>query len=95
LTEWIGISAIWIALIVWPARLMVPAGFTLLILQGVSELIKRIGFLMLLLAVLFPQMVTVALDKAEAVDIDSVEIVLPETGYDTPWEPPPIPPRLP
>lgn len=32
-------------LIVWPARLMIPAGFALLILQGVSELIKRIGFL--------------------------------------------------
>jgi TRAP-type mannitol/chloroaromatic compound transport system permease small subunit len=32
-------------LIVWPARLMVPVGFALLILQGISELIKRIGFL--------------------------------------------------
>lgn len=32
-------------LIIWPARLMVPAGFLLLILQAVSELIKRIGFL--------------------------------------------------
>ena len=32
-------------LIVWPARLMVPGGFFLLILQGVSELIKRAGFL--------------------------------------------------
>ena len=32
-------------LIVWPARLMVPAGFFLLILQACSELIKRIGFL--------------------------------------------------
>ena len=32
-------------LIVWPARLMVPVGFALLIMQGVSELIKRIGFL--------------------------------------------------
>lgn len=32
-------------LIVWPARLMVPVGFMLLILQAVSELIKRIGFL--------------------------------------------------
>lgn len=33
-------------LIVWPARLMVPAGFALLILQAVSELIKRFGFLL-------------------------------------------------
>jgi TRAP-type mannitol/chloroaromatic compound transport system permease small subunit len=32
-------------LIVWPARLMIPAGFLLLILQGISELIKRVGFL--------------------------------------------------
>ena len=33
-------------LIVWPARLLVPIGFFLLIVQGISELIKRIGFLM-------------------------------------------------
>lgn len=32
-------------LIVWPARFMVVAGFFLLIVQGISELIKRIGFL--------------------------------------------------
>lgn len=32
-------------LIVWPARLMVPTGFLLLILQAASELIKRVGFL--------------------------------------------------
>ncbi len=32
-------------LIVWPARLMIPAGFFLLIVQAFSELIKRIGFL--------------------------------------------------
>jgi TRAP-type mannitol/chloroaromatic compound transport system permease small subunit len=33
-------------LIRWPARLLVPAGFCLLSLQGVSELIKRVAFLM-------------------------------------------------
>ena len=33
-------------LIVWPARLMLPVGFFLLILQGFSELIKRIAFLL-------------------------------------------------
>lgn len=33
-------------LIVWPAYLMIPAGFSLLMLQGVSELIKRVAFLM-------------------------------------------------
>ena len=32
-------------LIRWPARLLVPAGFLLLALQGVSELIKRIAYL--------------------------------------------------
>ena len=29
-------------LLVWPARMLVPVGFFLLVLQGVSELIKRI-----------------------------------------------------
>lgn len=33
-------------LIVWPARFMIPAGFFLLIMQAISELIKRAGFLM-------------------------------------------------
>jgi TRAP-type mannitol/chloroaromatic compound transport system permease small subunit len=32
-------------LIIWPARLLVPVGFFLLIVQGISELIKRIAFL--------------------------------------------------
>lgn len=32
-------------LIVWPAKLLIPIGFVLLTLQGVSEIIKRIGFL--------------------------------------------------
>lgn len=32
-------------LIMWPSRLMVPVGFFLLIMQAISELIKRIGFL--------------------------------------------------
>nr|WP_229219917.1 TRAP transporter small permease subunit [Rugamonas fusca] len=32
-------------LIVWPAKLLVPAGFVLMVLQGVSEIIKRIAFL--------------------------------------------------
>jgi TRAP-type mannitol/chloroaromatic compound transport system permease small subunit len=33
-------------LIRWPVYAMVPIGFSLLLLQGVSELIKRVGFLM-------------------------------------------------
>ena len=32
-------------LIVWPAKLLIPVGFGLLWLQGLSELIKRLGFL--------------------------------------------------
>jgi len=32
-------------LIIWPVRGLVPVGFALLIVQGVSELIKRIAFL--------------------------------------------------
>jgi len=32
-------------LTIWPARLMIPVGFALLIIQAVSELIKRIAFL--------------------------------------------------
>ena len=32
-------------LIRWPVRLMMPVGFLLLVLQGLSELIKRIAFL--------------------------------------------------
>ena len=37
-------------LVIWPARLLVPIGFFLLVLQGVSELIKRIAFLKGLIA---------------------------------------------
>jgi TRAP-type mannitol/chloroaromatic compound transport system permease small subunit len=32
-------------LVLWPARLLLPVGFLLLTLQGVSELIKRVVFL--------------------------------------------------
>ncbi|MES2367650.1 MAG: TRAP transporter small permease subunit [Pseudomonadota bacterium] len=32
-------------LILWPARLLVPVGFFFLVIQGVSEVIKRVGFL--------------------------------------------------
>jgi len=32
-------------LILWPAKVLVPIGFVLLILQGLSELVKRIAFL--------------------------------------------------
>ena len=32
-------------LIVWPVKLLIPVGFVLLALQGISEIIKRIGYL--------------------------------------------------
>lgn len=32
-------------LILWPAKLLIPIGFLMLALQGISELIKRIGYL--------------------------------------------------
>jgi TRAP-type mannitol/chloroaromatic compound transport system permease small subunit len=32
-------------LIVWPAKVLIPVGFVLLVLQGISEIIKRIAFL--------------------------------------------------
>jgi TRAP-type mannitol/chloroaromatic compound transport system permease small subunit len=32
-------------LLIWPARLLVPIGFFLLVIQGLSELIKRLAFL--------------------------------------------------
>lgn len=32
-------------LIIWPAKALIPAGFTLLFLQGVAETIKRVGYL--------------------------------------------------
>jgi TRAP-type mannitol/chloroaromatic compound transport system permease small subunit len=32
-------------LIVWPAKVLIPLGFLLLTLQGLSELVKRIGYL--------------------------------------------------
>jgi TRAP-type mannitol/chloroaromatic compound transport system permease small subunit len=31
-------------LILWPARVLIPVGFALLVLQGTSELVKRIAF---------------------------------------------------
>jgi TRAP-type mannitol/chloroaromatic compound transport system permease small subunit len=32
-------------LLIWPVRLLIPVGFLMLSMQGLSELIKRIGFL--------------------------------------------------
>ena len=33
-------------LIIWPAKALIPLGFLMLTMQGISELIKRAGFLM-------------------------------------------------
>jgi TRAP-type mannitol/chloroaromatic compound transport system permease small subunit len=33
-------------LIRWPVKLILPVGFALLAIQGISEIIKRVGFLM-------------------------------------------------
>jgi len=30
----------------WPVKLLIPAGFLLLVLQGLSEIIKRVAFLL-------------------------------------------------
>ena len=32
-------------LIVWPAKILLPIGFALIVLQGISEIIKRVAFL--------------------------------------------------
>ena len=32
-------------LVVWPAKLLIPLGFLVLTIQGVSELVKRLGYL--------------------------------------------------
>jgi hypothetical protein len=76
-----------------------PFGFSLFFLRSVAPpSIKTsdiywgaipfvcIQVLMVALVILFPQMVTSGLDKIEVIDIDSVKIELPDTGYDTPLE---------
>lgn len=57
LVLWLGVPYFWVAfqegersanpggLILWPARLMLPLGFFLLMLQGLSQAIKQIAFL--------------------------------------------------
>jgi TRAP-type mannitol/chloroaromatic compound transport system permease large subunit len=78
-----------------------PFGFSLFFLRSVAPpSIKTtdiywgaipfvcIQILMVGLVIIFPQMVTAGLDKIEVIDIDSVEINLPDTGYDTPLEAP-------
>jgi TRAP-type mannitol/chloroaromatic compound transport system permease small subunit len=55
-------------LIVWPAKMLIPVGFFLLSLQGVSELIKRIGYLMgLVEAIEFEKHVATPEEEIEAI----------------------------
>ena len=55
-------------LIVWPAKLLIPVGFFLLTLQGISELIKRIGYLQGKVdASAFEKQVTTPQDEIEAI----------------------------
>lgn len=55
-------------LIVWPAKLLIPVGFLLLTLQGVSELIKRIGYLKgLVPASAFEKQATTPEEEIEAI----------------------------
>ena len=78
-----------------------PFGFALFFLRSVAPASVKtsdiywgaipfvcIQMLMVLIVIVFPQMVTVGLDKEVVVDIDAVQMVLPETNYDEPSEGP-------
>jgi TRAP-type mannitol/chloroaromatic compound transport system permease small subunit len=55
-------------LIVWPAKVLIPIGFLLLTLQGISELIKRIGYLRgLVEASAFEKQVATPAEEIEAI----------------------------
>lgn len=78
-----------------------PFGFALFFLRSVAPASVKtsdiywgaipfvcIQVLMVLLIIIFPQMVTVGLDKPSTVDVNAVQMVLPETDYDEASEPP-------
>jgi TRAP-type mannitol/chloroaromatic compound transport system permease small subunit len=55
-------------LIVWPAKILIPIGFLMLTLQGISELIKRVGFLRGLIdASVFEKQSTTPAEEIEAI----------------------------
>lgn len=55
-------------LILWPAKALIPLGFLLLTLQGISELIKRVGYLMGLVdASAFEKQAATPEDEIEAI----------------------------
>lgn len=60
-------------LIRWPVKLLIPVGFALLALQGISELIKRIAFLNGRLA--DPYRLA---DEPEAASLDEIGVVGPK-----------------
>ncbi|HYD81434.1 MAG TPA: TRAP transporter small permease subunit [Paucimonas sp.] len=55
-------------LIVWPAKALIPLGFAMLTLQGISEFIKRVGYLLGRVdASAFEKHVTTPKDEIEAI----------------------------
>ena len=56
-------------LTIWPARLLMPVGFALLAIQGVSEIIKRVAFLMGLIPDPSEKIVTRTAEEQLAEDI--------------------------
>ena len=76
-----------------------PFGFALFFLRSVAPASVKtsdiywgaipfvfVQLLMVSLLIAMPQMVTLGMEKPAAVNIDSVEIILPETNYDEPAE---------
>jgi len=83
-----------------------PFGFALFFLRSVAPASVKtsdiywgaipfviIQIIMVALLIAFPNLVTVNLDKESTVDIDSIELVLPETNYDQPEEEPAVQPE--
>ena len=81
-----------------------PFGFALFFLRSVAPASVKtsdiywgaipfvcIQILMVLLVILFPQMVTSGLDKAATVDLNTIQMELPETHYDDPGTESPSP----
>ena len=79
-----------------------PFGFALFFLRSVAPASVKtsdiywgaipfvcIQVLMVLLIIVFPQMVTVGLDKPNTADVNAVQMVLPETDYDDEASEPP------
>ena len=79
-----------------------PFGFALFFLRSVAPASVKtsdiywgaipfvcIQVLMVLLIIIFPQMVTVGLDKPNTADVNAVQMVLPETDYDDEASEPP------